>query len=92
MQILITGGAGFIGSYLTELLLAQGDTVWAVDDLSTGSIDNIEHLKSHPRYHYQIESVMRQDLSDWPGSPGSDDAPVMMTSCGRRRTAPCPYG
>jgi UDP-glucose 4-epimerase len=62
MQILITGGAGFIGSYLTELLLAQGDTVWAVDDLSTGSIDNIEHLKSHPRYHYQIESVMNVPL------------------------------
>src|ERR1700730_11903850 len=62
MQILITGGAGFIGSYLTELLLAQGDTVWAVDDLSTGSIDNIEYLKSHPRYHYQIESVMNVPL------------------------------
>jgi UDP-glucose 4-epimerase len=62
MQILITGGAGFIGSYLSELLLAQGDTVWCVDDLSTGSIDNIEHLKNHPRYHYQIDTVMNVPL------------------------------
>src|ERR1700726_708389 len=62
MQILITGGAGFIGSYLSELLLEQGDTVWCVDDLSTGSIDNIEHLKNHPRYHYQIDTVMNVPL------------------------------
>lgn len=62
MQILITGGAGFIGSHLAEHLLAQGDTLWAVDDLSTGSIDNIEHLKNHPRFHYRVESIMNTPL------------------------------
>lgn len=59
MRYLITGGAGFIGSHLAEHLLDQGEEVWVVDDLSTGSIENIEHLKSHPRFHYQIESILR---------------------------------
>jgi UDP-glucose 4-epimerase len=58
VRILITGGAGFIASHLAEHLLGQGDEVWALDDLSTGSIENIEHLKNHPRYHYQIGSIM----------------------------------
>ena len=58
MRILITGGAGFIGSHLADHLLAQGEEVWSVDDLSTGSIDNIEHLRNHPRFHSQIESIM----------------------------------
>jgi len=62
MNILVTGGAGFIGSYLTELLLAQGDTVWAVDDLSTGSIENIEHFIDHPHYHYRTDTVMNVPL------------------------------
>ena len=62
MKILITGGAGFLGSHLTEHLLKQGDSVFALDDLSTGSIDNIEHLKTHPRYGYHIESMMNRSL------------------------------
>ncbi len=62
MKILITGGAGFLGSHLADHLLKQGDNVFAVDDLSTGSIDNIEHLKGHPRYRYQVESVMNRSL------------------------------
>ena len=45
MKSLITGGAGFIGSHLAEELLKQGDEVYIIDDLSTGSIENIEHLK-----------------------------------------------
>src|SRR5438270_908398 len=57
-RILITGGAGFIGSHLADHLLAQGEEVWVVDDLSTGSVENIEHLKQHPRFHYQIETLM----------------------------------
>ena len=60
MRYLITGGAGFIGSHLAEHLLAQGEEVWVVDDLSTGAIDNIEHLKSNPRFHYRIESILNQ--------------------------------
>ena len=48
MRILITGGAGFIGSHLAEALLDGGHQVYALDDLSTGSIDNINHLKGNP--------------------------------------------
>jgi UDP-glucose 4-epimerase len=58
LRILITGGAGFIASHLAEHLLAAGDEVWALDDLSTGSIENIEHLKPHPKFHYEIKSIM----------------------------------
>ena len=48
MKALITGGAGFVGSHLAEALLARGDEVYVLDDLSTGSIENIEHLKAAP--------------------------------------------
>ena len=47
MRCLITGGAGFIGSHLSEALLAQGDEVFVLDDLSTGSVENIRHLKAN---------------------------------------------
>ena len=57
MRVLITGGAGFIGSHVAEAYLARGDQVFVLDDLSTGSIDNIRHLKANPRFHYTIESV-----------------------------------
>ena len=48
MKTLITGGAGFIGSHLAEALLEAGQDVFVLDDLATGSIDNIEPLKTHP--------------------------------------------
>jgi UDP-glucose 4-epimerase len=57
VRILITGGAGFIGSHLAEHLLTLGDEVFVLDDLSTGSIENIRHLKSHLRFHYTIDTV-----------------------------------
>ncbi|ODT98365.1 MAG: nucleoside-diphosphate sugar epimerase [Planctomycetes bacterium SCN 63-9] len=57
MRVLITGGAGFIGSHLSDACLARGDEVFVLDDLSTGSIDNIQHLRSHPKFHYTIDSV-----------------------------------
>jgi UDP-glucose 4-epimerase len=62
MRVLITGGAGFIGSHLTEALLARGDEVLILDDLSTGSMENIRHLKSVPKLHYWIDSVMNKPL------------------------------
>jgi UDP-glucose 4-epimerase len=62
MRVLITGGAGFIGSHLAEALLARGDEVFILDNLSTGSIDNIEHLKPHPRFHYTIDSVTNEPV------------------------------
>lgn len=60
MRVLITGGGGFIGSHLSDAYLARGNEVFVLDDLSTGSIDNIRHLRKHPRFHYQIDSVHHQ--------------------------------
>jgi UDP-glucose 4-epimerase len=62
LKALITGGAGFIGSHLCERLLESGDEVYVVDDLSTGTIANIQHLKNHPDFHYQIDSITNQKL------------------------------
>ena len=62
MRVLITGGAGFIGSHLSDLYIARGDEVFCIDDLSTGSIDNIAHLKGNARYHYTIDSVHNQPV------------------------------
>jgi nucleoside-diphosphate-sugar epimerase len=63
LRILITGGAGFIGSHLADAYLARGDKVFIIDDLSTGSFENIRHLKDHPRFHYTIESVHNQPVT-----------------------------
>jgi UDP-glucose 4-epimerase len=62
MNALITGGAGFIGSHLAEFLLERGDRVVVIDDLSTGAIDNIAHLKAEPRFSYHVDSVMNRPL------------------------------
>jgi UDP-glucose 4-epimerase len=63
MKTLITGGAGFVGSHLAEVLLARGDEVYVLDNLSTGSIENIEHLKGQARFHYAIESIMSEPVT-----------------------------
>jgi UDP-glucose 4-epimerase len=57
VRFLITGGAGFIGSHLADELLARGDDVHVLDDLSTGSIDNLRHLKGRPGFGYTIDSA-----------------------------------
>lgn len=62
MRYLITGGAGFIGSHLAEALLAGGNDVCVVDDLSTGSIRNISHLKGNPRFEYVIDTCANFSL------------------------------
>jgi UDP-glucose 4-epimerase len=63
LRVLITGGAGFIGSHLADAYLQRGDEVLVIDDLSTGTIDNIQHLKSNPRFHYTIDSVHNQPVT-----------------------------
>jgi nucleoside-diphosphate-sugar epimerase len=62
VRALITGGAGFIGSHLSEALLDKGHEVLILDNLSTGSIDNIAHLKGRPGFEYFIDSVNNEPL------------------------------
>jgi len=62
MRALITGGAGFIGSHLAEALLARGDDVFILDDLSTGSVENVRHLKNSPSFHYVFDSLQNRHL------------------------------
>jgi UDP-glucose 4-epimerase len=57
MRFLVTGGAGFIGSHLSDLLVEHDHAVHVLDDLSTGAIENIRHLKQHPRFEYTIDSA-----------------------------------
>jgi UDP-glucose 4-epimerase len=62
MRYLITGGAGFIGSHMAEALLARGDRVFVLDDLSTGGVDNIRHLKTNDRFHCHFDSITNKNL------------------------------
>jgi UDP-glucose 4-epimerase len=58
VKALITGGAGFIGSHLSDFLLGEDWEVYALDDLSTGSLDNVAHLQPDPRFHLVVDSVL----------------------------------
>ncbi len=62
MHYLITGGAGFIGSHLADELIGRGHTVTVIDDLSTGSIRNIAHLRGHDRFQYRIADMLDAPL------------------------------
>lgn len=63
VRALLTGGAGFVGSHLSEALLDRGCAVHVLDDLSTGSVDNIQHLKGRQGFKYVIDSVMNERLT-----------------------------
>jgi UDP-glucose 4-epimerase len=58
MRVLVTGGAGFIGSHLAEAMLQRGDEVWALDDLSTGRVENLRTFERHPRFRFLEANVM----------------------------------
>lgn len=62
MRALITGGAGFVGSHLAEKLLALGHDVTVLDDLSTGSAENISHLKDHDAFEYHLDTIFNRQL------------------------------
>lgn len=62
MKVLITGGAGFIGSHLAERLLDDGHAVAALDDLSTGAITNIDRLRAHPRFGCTVDTIFNEPL------------------------------
>jgi UDP-glucose 4-epimerase len=61
-RVLVTGGAGFIGSHLSELLLDDGAEVWALDDLSTGSLENVAHLRERPEYHLVVDTMLSRTV------------------------------
>ncbi len=71
MKYLLTGGAGFIGSHLAEGLINKGDEVCLIDDLSTGGIENIKHLKGRTGFRFVLDTVMNRsimtELLDEPG-------------------------
>jgi UDP-glucose 4-epimerase len=61
-RALVTGGAGFIGSHLSERLLADGWEVFALDDVSTGSLENVAHLRNRPDFHLVVDSVLSPSI------------------------------
>jgi nucleoside-diphosphate-sugar epimerase len=63
-RVVITGGAGFIGSHLSEALLAEGHEVTIIDDLSTGRFENIAPLTDNPRFHFVIETIINTAVMD----------------------------
>jgi UDP-glucose 4-epimerase len=64
VKYLVTGGAGFIGSHLCEQLLSHGHRVHAIDNLSTGRLENVAHLSDHPRFSLHVDSILNPFLME----------------------------
>lgn len=62
MRVLITGGAGYIGSHLVDALIKRGNEVLVIDNLSTGKIENLRHLLGHPSFHFINDSILNEPL------------------------------
>ncbi|MBI2561181.1 MAG: GDP-mannose 4,6-dehydratase [candidate division NC10 bacterium] len=62
MRVLITGGAGYIGSHLVDALIKRGNEVLVIDNLSTGKIENLRHLLGHPSFHFINDSILNEQL------------------------------
>jgi nucleoside-diphosphate-sugar epimerase len=73
MKILVTGGAGFIGSHLADRLLEMGEEVFVIDDLSTGSLMNIEHLQDKIRFHLVVDTVLHEAVMNETGRDSRDE-------------------
>ena len=64
MKILVTGGAGYIGSHLADALIAQGHELYVVDNLVTGKIDNVRHLLENEHFHFVNDSILNETLME----------------------------
>ena len=62
MRVIVTGGAGYIGSHLVDALIKQGDEVLVIDNLSTGKIENLRHLLGQPAFHFINDSILNEPL------------------------------
>jgi len=62
MRVLVTGGAGYIGSHLVDALIKRGDEALVIDNLSTGKIENVRHLLGHPAFHFINDSILNEPL------------------------------
>ena len=93
MRILVTGGAGFIGSHLAEQLLDRGHEVWVLDDLSTGSLNNLKTFEHNPRFHFVKGSVTdparvsELTAKSAVSAPSRNDTALRRTISGRATTA-----
>jgi len=84
MHILVTGGAGFIGSHLIEFLLAEGHSVHVLDDLSTGCVENIAAFRDHPAFQFDQADIVTWDKL-WPAAQAADQIYHLAAVVGVRR-------